>query len=29
LVVAIGTYLSHRVVERAASRLAPRKEHSS
>jgi iron(III) transport system permease protein len=29
LVVAIGTYLSHRVVERTASRLAPRKEHSS
>jgi len=28
-VVAIGTYLSHRVVERTASRLAPRKEHSS
>ena len=29
LVVAIGTYLSHRVVERTASRLAPSKEHSS
>ncbi len=29
LVVAIGTYLSHRVVEQTASRLAPRKEHSS
>ena len=29
LVVAIGTYLSHRVVERKANRLAPRKEHSS
>lgn len=29
LVVAIGTYLSHRVVERTASRLAPRKEHST
>ncbi|MFM7004545.1 MAG: ABC transporter permease [Limnohabitans sp.] len=29
LVVAIGTYLSHRVVERTAGRLAPRKEHSS
>ena len=29
LVVAIGTYLSHRVVERTANRLAPRKEHSS
>jgi iron(III) transport system permease protein len=29
LVVAIGTYFSHRVVERTASRLAPRKEHSS
>lgn len=29
LVVAIGTYLSHRVVERTASRLAPRKQHSS
>ncbi len=29
LVVAIGTYLSHRVVERTASRLAPRKEPSS
>ena len=28
LVVAIGTYLSHRVVERTASRLAPSKEHS-
>ena len=29
LVVAIGTYLSHRVVEQTASRLAPRKEFSS
>ncbi len=29
LVVAVGTYLSHRVVERAASRLTPSKEHSS
>ena len=29
LVVAIGTYLSHRVVERTVSRLAPSKEHSS
>ena len=29
LVVAVGTYLSHRVVERAASRLTPSKGHSS
>ena len=29
LVVAIGTYLSYRVVERASSRLTPSKEHSS
>jgi iron(III) transport system permease protein len=29
LVVAVGTYLSHRVVERAASRLTPSKDHSS
>ncbi len=29
LVVAVGTYLSHRVVERTSSRLAPSKEHSS
>lgn len=29
LVVAIGTYLSHRVVEQTASHLAPRKEFSS
>ena len=29
LVVAVGTYLSHRVVERAASRLTPNKGHSS
>jgi len=28
LVVAVGTYLSHRVVERAASRLTPSKGHS-
>jgi len=29
LVVAVGTYLSHRVVERTSSRLTPSKEHSS
>jgi iron(III) transport system permease protein len=29
LVVAVGTYLSHRVVERTSSRLAASKEHSS
>ncbi len=29
LVVAVGTYLSHVVVERTSSRLAPSKEHSS
>jgi iron(III) transport system permease protein len=29
LIVAVGTYLSHRVVERASSRLTPSKEHSS
>ena len=29
LVVAVGTYLSHQVVERTSSRLAPSKEHSS
>ena len=29
LVVAVGTYLSHVVVERTASRLAPQKEHSA
>ena len=29
LVVAVGTYLSHRVVERTSSRLSPSKEHSS
>ncbi|MSP36819.1 MAG: iron ABC transporter permease [Limnohabitans sp.] len=29
LVVAIGTYLSHRVVERTTSRLTPSKEHST
>ena len=29
LVVAVGTYLSHRVVERTASRLVPAKEHSA
>ncbi len=29
LVVAAGTYLSHRVVERTSSRLTPSKEHSS
>jgi len=29
LVVAVGTYLSHRVVERISSRLTPSKEHSS
>ncbi len=28
LVVAVGTYLSHRVVERTASRFVPAKEHS-
>ena len=28
LVVAVGTYLSHRVVERTSSRLTPSKEHS-
>ena len=29
LVVAVGTYLSHRVVERTSSRMTPSKEHSS
>jgi iron(III) transport system permease protein len=29
LVVAVGTYLSHVVVERTSSRLAPSKEHST
>ena len=29
LVVAVGTYLSHRVVERTSNRLIPSKEHSS
>jgi iron(III) transport system permease protein len=29
LVVAVGTYLSHVVVERTASRLTPSKEHSA
>ena len=29
LVVAVGTYLSHRVVEQTSSRLTPSKEHSS
>jgi iron(III) transport system permease protein len=29
LVVAVGTYLSHRVVERTSSSLTPSKEHSS
>jgi iron(III) transport system permease protein len=29
LVVAVGTYLSHVVVERTSSRLAPSKEHSA
>jgi iron(III) transport system permease protein len=29
LVVAVGTYLSYRVVERTSSRLTPSKEHSS
>lgn len=29
LVVAVGTYLSHRVVERTSNRLTPSKEHSS
>ena len=29
LVVAVGTYLSHRVVEQTRSRLTPSKEHSS
>ena len=29
LVVAVGTYLSHRVVDRTSSRLTPSKEHSS
>ena len=28
MVVAVGTYLSHRVVERTSSRLTPSKEHS-